>query len=171
MRPNGMRVAEISVLLLQDPKVVRLKRLGGDSAQLAFVRFLLTCWQWGERLSVDDQEPDHAASIREVDLVDEDGCIRESAWDDWYGVRLRALEAAREAGRRGGLASAEARLQRPLKGRSSEPQAQTDRLSYRQSHALARVNGSEDPTTKKNGSMKEILKEMGLAIPNEEKTQ
>jgi hypothetical protein len=35
----------------------------------------------------------------------------------------------------------------------------------------ARENGSEDPTTKKNGSMKEILKEMGLAIPNEEKTQ
>jgi hypothetical protein len=106
MRPTGMRVAEISVLLFSDPQVVKLKRLGGEAAQLAFVRFILACWQWGDQLSVDDQEPDYAAAIRESGLVDDEGCFRDDAWDDWYGVRVRAREAAQERGRRGGLASA-----------------------------------------------------------------
>jgi hypothetical protein len=130
MRPTGMRVAEVSVLLLSDPKVVKLRRLGGDAAQLAFIRFILSCWQWGERLSVDDQEPDHAAAIREAGLVDDDGCFRESAWDDWYGVRVRQ----REAGRKAGLASGEARRtihERSFNDRSTQTDRQTDSLPAR----------------------------------------
>jgi len=98
-RTGSFSVADIDVLLFSDTKVRKLKRADTDTAMIGYIRLVLECWRSGKRLSLEDGVPEYADVAPElirVGLLDGDGQIPDTTWEDWYGVaysrRIQASE-------------------------------------------------------------------------------
>jgi hypothetical protein len=120
-RGAGFPVADIDVGIFADSKVRRLVRQCPDEATaaralVAFLAALLDSWGDGERIPVDDAAPtwltdvdDLRERLASVGLVDAQGCVPEHAWESWFSPAMQRRIERQEAGRRGGLARAQAR--------------------------------------------------------------
>jgi len=119
---RGFLLANLSVGLLTDPKVLKLARVVPDEGEractiLVYLQTVLQSWQDGRRLSVAEAEgvwePTRARceALRTVGLIDDEERVPESAWEKYYGPALERSEKRSKAGRKGGLASARTRAQ------------------------------------------------------------
>jgi hypothetical protein len=107
-RSGGFLRADISVALLRDPKVRRVRAMrGGDTAVLTYLGIVLASWEAGERLTAAEAgESARLTYLLEVGMLDAELRVPENVWEDWFGPAERRREARAEAGRLGGLAKA-----------------------------------------------------------------
>ena len=160
---RGFLLANLSVGLLTDPKVLKLARLVPDEGELActilvYLQTVLQSWQDGRRLSVAEAEgvwePTVArcGALRTVGLIDDEERVPESAWEKYYGPALERSEKRSKAGRKGGRASARARGQRsgaaPAKPRRGSSDASA-KPQQRSTDGVAAPNLTADPPSPK----------------------
>jgi hypothetical protein len=167
--------------LMDDAVMNAVERLG-LRAIVAYTAVLDASWAAGKRVTLPwairrlprvydlGDTDDLVAGLVEAGLLDPDGGIRASSWETWF---LPAQE--RRAKRSQGGVEGNARRwgdrnaigMRSASDRHPNPQPAIHPSIHPVARVRARENGSEDPTTKKNGSLKETLKEMGLLAPEE----
>jgi hypothetical protein len=121
-REDGFSTADVDPGLMHDPKMIALARQAHDAGLTMscvglYLATLLASWRDGDRVSIEDAAPawwsdpidPFRARLEDVGLLDADGCVPPHAWDAWFGPARDRRELRREAGRRGGEASAKRR--------------------------------------------------------------
>lgn len=104
-RNDGFQIADIDVQLLRDPKLRALHRtLGADdarAAQLLYLAVILTSWETGRRVSIDDaiafedRTPERVAALK-TDLLDAEGMVPQATWDSWFRPAWDRRERSRD---------------------------------------------------------------------------
>jgi len=125
-RDAGLPRADIDTSLFDDPKVVALVRRLKDSFQIMvhvglYQAVVLKSWRAGERLTLDEAAPawwleptdEVRANLEVVGLLDAEGRIPEKAFESWYRPAEKRYAQRREAGSRGGRATARQRVDSP----------------------------------------------------------
>lgn len=113
---DGFGRADVDTNLMHDPKAIALARRLRDPALTMstlglYVSAVLASWSAGRRVSVSDAAPawwlveldEPIAALREVGLVDEEGCVLEHAFAAWFGPAQVRRSIASEAGVRGNI--------------------------------------------------------------------
>src|SRR5581483_6077678 len=93
-RDEGFAVMDISVDIVNDPKVRRLFRERSDEAAPAFVAYVAMLgesWRAGRRVSIEDSWPaalpfvsDVVDALKHVKLIGARGFISARAWRGWF---------------------------------------------------------------------------------------
>jgi hypothetical protein len=109
-REDGFAVMDVSVDIVNDPKIRKLYRHAPAQAGPAIVAYLATMgesWKAGRRVSVEDAWPafmpfDQAAvdAMIHVELLDSKGLLSSKAWRSWFMPAQTRREAVRERWRR-----------------------------------------------------------------------
>lgn len=109
-RDDGFAVMDVSVDIVNDPKIRKLYRVAPDhagSAVVAYVATLGESWKAGQRVSVEDAWPaflpfDAAAveALKHVRLLESKGFVMFKAWKSWFTPAQTRREAIRERWRR-----------------------------------------------------------------------
>jgi hypothetical protein len=111
-RDDGFPIGDRSTRTLYDPRLVRAYRKAGLGALVAWDAITDASWAQGDRVTLEDAllplpyELDIAAlreALCDAGLLDDEGRIRDSSWDHWFGPAYDRREARRETGRLGGL--------------------------------------------------------------------
>lgn len=120
-RDDGFPVADMDSAYFDDAKMRDLwqRVRDGDRMARAVVLHsatLLASWRQGERVTVAQASPlwmthddETVADLQAVKLLDRGGKIPIGPWNKWFGPAYHRREAAREKGRRGGVASGKSR--------------------------------------------------------------
>jgi hypothetical protein len=161
-RDDGFPHADISVGLLRDVKVRRLRQYGDEQATtLLYLGIVLSSWEEGYRLTADEADPpvpatpERVAALRAVGLLDIDGKVPVRVWEAWF----RPAWERREKRRIGGAEGARRRWHPDREpdtqwvaqwDTQSAPEYQSSNQSNRQSLTPAASSKADEPT-KKNG--------------------
>jgi len=117
-RGDGFQTADLDVGLFNDPKIRAVVRTTLDEgltvrAVLAFVAVVLSSWERGERVSLEDAAPLWLTSLdglqgplEAVGLLDADGRLPDHSWQRWFGPAQARRAKRKAAGSLGGQASA-----------------------------------------------------------------
>lgn len=105
-RDDGFAVMDVSVDLVNDPKVRKLYRYAPDHADRAVVAYVSTMaesWKAGRRVTIDDAWPgfvpfDKPAveALAHVKLIDRTGRVNAKAWREWYEVAKARRDKSRD---------------------------------------------------------------------------
>lgn len=113
-RDEGFTIADISVGILRDRKVRRLRNANPDDADaltLLYVAIVLSSWEEGDRLPADEADtpvtptPDRVAALRSAELLDGSNRVPEATWEVWFKPAWERRERRRSSGSAGGLRS------------------------------------------------------------------
>lgn len=109
-RDDGFSVMDVSVDIVNDPKVRKLFRLAPDHAGVAFLAYMATMaesWRAGRRVTVDDAWPaflpfDQAAvdALLAVGLLDARAMVTTNAWRGWFNPANERRQKSRDRWRR-----------------------------------------------------------------------
>lgn len=109
-RDDGFAVMDVSVDIVNDPKIRKLFRLHPDVAGAGFVAYMATMgesWKAGKRVSIEDAWPAFLPfsqpavdALGHVDLLDSKGLVSPKAWRGWFTPAQTRREAVRERWRR-----------------------------------------------------------------------
>lgn len=138
-RDDGFDVADVSTVLLDDPKIKALWRSLNDESLMGravtlHLATVLASWRQGCRVTVQEAvplwiTPDPAliAALQAAGLLDRTGKLPPRSWKGWFGPAWERREARREAGRKGGQATVKQRLSVAEPVRPSVPSGPSDR--------------------------------------------
>jgi hypothetical protein len=106
-RESGFPIADIDVGILRDVKMRRLRQHvpaeDVPATMLLYLAVLLSSWEEGARLSVDEADspveatPERVAALKAAKLIDDDGRVPEHAWASWFLPAWRRRNAKRKA--------------------------------------------------------------------------
>jgi hypothetical protein len=109
-RDDGFATADLDVKFLRDPKIRRLwKRLPPGEAKSALILYLgvvLSSWEQGDRVSIDDAisfdtvTPQRVEALK-AELLDDDGKVPFAVWERWFEPAWDRRERSRAGGREG----------------------------------------------------------------------
>lgn len=138
-RDSGLPRADLNTSLFDDPKVVSLARRIKDPARIMnhvglYLALVLKSWRDGRRLTLDEAAPawwlegteDQLVELIAVGLLDVEGRIPEPTFDEWFGPASRRYAQRREAGSKGGQATAVQRGSPPSTPPSATASVLTD---------------------------------------------
>lgn len=109
-RDDGFAVMDVSVDIVNDPKIRKLYRHAPEHAGAGFIAYIATMgesWKAGRRVTVEDAWPaflpfDEAAvaALEHVDLIDSKGLVTTKAWRGWFTPAQTRRDAVRDRWRR-----------------------------------------------------------------------
>lgn len=109
-REDGFPVMDVSVDIVNDPKIRKLYRISPEHAGAGFLAYMATLgesWKAGRRIPVEDAWPavlpfDGVAveAMIHVGLLDAKGLVSMNAWRGWFAPAQMRREAVRERWRR-----------------------------------------------------------------------
>lgn len=109
-RDDGFAVMDVSVDIVNDPKIRKLYRHSPEHAGAGFAAYIATMgesWKAGHRVTVEDAwpaflpfDPAAVAAMIHVGLLDAKGLVSSKAWRSWFTPAQSRREAVRERWRR-----------------------------------------------------------------------
>ena len=110
--PRGWTTADVSVVMLEDRKLARLRHEAPDEGEgairsMLYVGLVLASWRDGERIPLAELSGVYTVSterfeaLRDVGLVDDKGRIPAKSWTGWNGPAEARRDQRRAAGKLG----------------------------------------------------------------------
>lgn len=109
-RDDGFAVMDVSVDIVNDPKIRKLYRHSPDHAGVGFLAYVAVMgesWKAGHRVTIEDAwpavlpfDPAVVDALVRVKLIDAKGFVSMKAWKSWFTPAESRREAARERWRR-----------------------------------------------------------------------
>lgn len=110
-RDDGFPIADIDVGILRDVKIRRLGRhVAAEEVApttLLYLAVVLSSWEEGYRLSVDEADapqpatPEQVAALKATGLLDSEGKVPLQAWEGWFRPAWQRREKKRAGGAEG----------------------------------------------------------------------
>jgi hypothetical protein len=190
-RDDGFTVADMDSGYFEDAKMRALWQALRDPDRMARAICLhaattLASWRQGCRVTVAQAIPlwlpmdaDLIATLKGVKLLDRAGKVPKESWQIWFGTAFTRRETRREAGRIGGLASAqhralpgEAPVKRPRKHPSTvaEPDRPSVLPSVPPDPAVPPAAGGatlqgKNGTKRGSGQLQADMAALGISVP------
>lgn len=109
-RDDGFAVMDVSVDIVNDPKIRKLYRVAPEHASAGVVAYVATMgesWKAGERVTVEDAWPAFlpfaipaVEAMKQVGLLDAKGFVSTKAWRGWFDPAKTRRDAVRDRWRR-----------------------------------------------------------------------
>jgi hypothetical protein len=161
-RDDGFPHADISVGLLRDIKIRRLRQYGDEAVTtLLYLAIVLSSWEEGFRLTADEADSfipatsERVTALQAVGLLDEEGMVPVRVWEAWF----RPAWERRDKKRVGGI-EGNRRRWHPDRLTQSDTDSHTD--SHPESPSITHSNRQSPTSSKDDGTTKRNGKEEGV---------